>query len=104
MSGRMKSKKENPFIIINNKKYLKTNDVGKMDDDNNLFILGRVDNIISLKNGIKVQKESIENRIKNLDTVNEVKVKLKNDELIAEVVVEEKYRNEVERDIRKILS
>lgn len=96
------SKKENPFIIINNKKYLKTNDVGKMDDDNNLFILGRVDNIISLKNGIKVQKESIENRIKNLDTVNEVKVKLKNDELIAEVVVEEKYRNEVERDIRKM--
>ena len=27
---------------------------------------------------------------------------IKNDELIAEVVVEEKYRNEVERDIRKM--
>ncbi len=95
------SEKENPFITINNKKYLKTKDVGKMDD-NNLFILGRVDNIISLKNGIKVQKESIENKIKNLDTVKEVKVELKNDELIAEVVVEEKYRNEVERNIRRM--
>ena len=27
------SKKENPFIIINNKKYLKTNDVGKRREE-----------------------------------------------------------------------
>lgn len=95
-------KKENPFIILDNKKYFKTNDIGEIDSDNNLLILGRVDNILSLKNGIKVQKEFIEGKIKNLKKVKEVKVELKNNELIAEVVVEEKYKNEVERNIKKM--
>ena len=48
--------------IVKNEWY-HTNDIGKFDVQGNLFILGRLDNVIVMNNGYKIIFEDVENKI-----------------------------------------
>lgn len=48
--------------IVNNEWY-HTKDIGKFDTQGNLFILGRLDNVIVMNNGYKIVIEDVENKI-----------------------------------------
>lgn len=91
---------EQPFVTIDNKKYLKTNDIGKLGIDGNLYIIGRMDNIISLKSGNKISKETIEKRIREIDEIIDCKVFLDKDNICAEVVTDSSDKEMEERILK----
>lgn len=91
---------EQPFVTIDNKKYLKTNDIGKIGIDGNLYIIGRMDNIISLKSGNKISKETIEKRIREIDEIIDCKVFLDKDNICAEVVTDSSDKEMEERILK----
>ena len=66
--------------------WLRTGDVGEVTDDGQLFITGRVKNIIILSNGENVSPEAIEKKLDALPTVEESMVYSKNDMLFASIV------------------
>lgn len=66
--------------------WLKTGDIGEMTDDGQLFITGRVKNIIILSNGENVSPEAIEKKLDSYPIIEESIVYSKNDMLYAAVV------------------
>ena len=56
---------------IVNSDWYHTNDIGRFDAQGNLFILGRLDNVVVMKNGYKIIFEEVENKI--LSCCSEVK-------------------------------
>ena len=60
----------NPFIEIDGERYLKTGDLGKMDEDGFIYFISRFKRIIK-KKGMNVYPLSIEKTISNLDEVEE---------------------------------
>lgn len=87
--------------------YFHTGDIGYIDSEGYLFILGRKKNIITLNNGKKVMPEELEQQIKKCKFVKEVEVILKREEkneyLVAIIEVEEKGE-EVQEFIRQHIS
>jgi long-chain acyl-CoA synthetase len=69
--------------------YFLTGDLGYVDDDNNLYIKGRLKNLIVLSNGENVSAEELENRIMHLDPVKEVLVYQEDQKITAEVYPQE---------------
>ena len=65
--------------------WLKTGDIGRLTEDRQLFITGRLKNLIILSNGENVSPEGIENRYKTSPLVEEVLVYAENDVITAEV-------------------
>ena len=65
--------------------WLKTGDIGFVTEDRQLFITGRVKNLIILSNGENVSPEGIEKKYKENLLVNEVLVYAEKDMIIAEV-------------------
>jgi len=51
---------ENPFIEHDNKKWFKTQDIGVIDDEGNLFITGRKSNLIILDDGNNISPDELE--------------------------------------------
>lgn len=95
------NQKESPFVNINNQLFLKTNDVGTLDENNNLILLGRADNSISLKNGEKCTKECIEEKINNISGIKESIIYVKSGKIIANVVVYDS-NNDIEKKIKEM--
>ena len=65
--------------------WLKTGDIGRLTEDRQLYITGRLKNLIILSNGENVSPEEIENRYKADPLVSEVLVYAENDAIAAEV-------------------
>ncbi|MBQ9507221.1 MAG: acyl--CoA ligase [Clostridia bacterium] len=65
--------------------WLKTGDLGRLTEYGELFITGRVKNLIILSNGENVSPEGIENELRADPLVSEALVYAKNDRIIAEI-------------------
>lgn len=71
--------------------WLRTGDMGYVDGERQLFITGRVKNLIILSNGENVSPEGIENRYRVNRLVKEVLVYAERDLIVAEVYPDEEY-------------
>lgn len=69
--------------------WFKTGDLGSVDDENFLYITGRLKNLIILPNGENIIPEELESMIEKIEIVNEVIVKESNGELCAEVFLDD---------------
>ena len=65
--------------------WLKTGDLGYLTEDGQLFITGRVKNLIILSNGENVSPEGIEKRYRAYPLVSEVLVRAEKDTIVAEI-------------------
>jgi acyl-CoA synthetase (AMP-forming)/AMP-acid ligase II len=70
---------------------LKTGDIGELTEDNQLFITGRVKNLIILSNGENVSPEAIEKKFADNQLVSEVLVYDEKDRIIAEIYPDYEY-------------
>lgn len=76
--------------VFDEEGYFKTGDYGKLDDENWIYITGRIKNIIILSNGKNVYPEEIENKLSMIPGVEEVIVYsgenvIKRDTIVAEI-------------------
>lgn len=71
--------------------WLKTGDIGELTPDNQLFITGRVKNLIILSNGENVSPEAIEKKFADNELVSEVLVYAENDMIVAEIYPDYEY-------------
>lgn len=65
--------------------WLKTGDIGYVTEDRQLFITGRVKNLIILSGGENVSPEAIEKKFGGIELVDEVLVYGENDRIVAEI-------------------
>lgn len=71
--------------------WLKTGDLGYIDEDNFVYITGRKKNLIILANGENVSPEEIENQICKADLVKEIIVREKDKVIQAEIFPDYEY-------------
>lgn len=71
--------------------WLKTGDLGYIDEDNFVYITGRKKNLIILANGENVSPEEIENQIGKADLVKEIIVREKDKVIQAEIFPDYEY-------------
>ena len=71
--------------------WLKTGDLGYIDEDNFVYITGRKKNLIILANGENVSPEEIENQICKEDLVKEIIVREKDKVIQAEIFPDYEY-------------
>lgn len=71
--------------------WLKTGDIGYLTDDNQLFVTGRVKNLIILSNGENVSPEAIEKKFSDVELINEVLVYAENNQIVAEFYPDYEY-------------
>lgn len=71
--------------------WLKTGDLGYIDEDNYVYITGRKKNLIILANGENVSPEEIENQIVKNDLVKEIIVREKDKVIQAEIFPDYEY-------------
>lgn len=93
--------------------WLKTGDLGYVTDDGQLFITGRVKNLIILSGGENVSPEAIESKFKDYPLADETMVYAENDRIVAEIYPDYSYaeqngiediRGEIERITDKMNS
>ena len=70
MVGYYHQEEASPFIEIDGERYLKTGDLGKMDEDGFLYFISRFKRIIK-KKGVNIYPLSIEKTVSDLDEVEE---------------------------------
>lgn len=87
--------------------WFNTGDVGAIDEMNNLYILGRSDELI-IKAGMNIYPQQVEKEILKLEDVKSVLVygQFTNEieHIVAEVVLQEEYRFETSYDVMKKIS
>ncbi len=71
--------------------WLRTGDLGYVDDKNRIFITGRKKNLIILSNGENVSPEEIENKFAGVDFISEVLVYSENGIITAEIFPNAEY-------------
>lgn len=71
--------------------WLKTGDLGYIDEDNYVYITGRKKNLIILANGENVSPEEIENEISKADLVKEIVVREAEGKIQAEIFPDFEY-------------
>lgn len=101
MKGYYKDKKLTKETIVNG--YFKTGDLGYIKD-NNIYITGRLKNLIILENGKNFSPEEIENKLLKLSYVKECIVtsrkQSKNSIIVAKLYVED--TKNIDKDIKRI--
>lgn len=88
--------------------WLKTGDLGYVDEDGFLFLTGRKKNLIITPNGENVSPEELENKIGSARLVQEILVREKDGVIEAEVFPDMEYASkkkikDVEAEVRKIV-
>lgn len=91
MRGYFKNPSLTQKVLRNGELY--TGDLGHIDENGNLYVMGRKDNMI-IKNGRNVFPEEIERVISLFDSVSEVLVTELNEAIIAYIVSEQETINE----------
>lgn len=76
---------EETAAAITDDGWLRTGDMGRIDENRVLYITGRLKNLIILSNGENVSPEGIENKIACNRLVKEILVYAKNDVIVAEI-------------------
>ncbi len=89
--------------------WLKTGDLGYLDDDGFLFLTGRKKNLIILANGENVSPEGIENRFDEDLLIMDILVYGQNEKIVAEVYPNYEYAQvqgvtDIEGEIQKIVN
>ena len=82
---------EETAAVITEDGWLKTGDMGRIDENRVLYITGRLKNLIILSNGENVSPEGIENRYKSNRLVEEVLVYAEKDVICAEIYPNSEY-------------
>ncbi len=88
--------------------WLKTGDIGYVTEDNQLFITGRVKNLIILSSGENVSPEAIERKFSSVELVEEVLVHGEGNKLVAEFYPDFEYAkangiDNIEQELEKIV-
>lgn len=89
MQGYYKMPKETEETLVDG--WLRTGDLGYVDEDNFIYITGRKKNLIILKNGENVSPEELENEIVRSPLVKEVIVREKENSIEAEIFPDLEY-------------
>ncbi len=89
MMGYYKMPEETAETLVDG--WLKTGDLGYIDEDNFIYITGRKKNLIILANGENVSPEEIENEIGKEDLVKEIIVREKDTVIQAEIFPDYEY-------------
>ena len=71
--------------------WLRTGDIGYVTEDRQLFITGRLKNLIILSGGENVSPEAIEKKFAPINEVEEVQIYAENDRIVAEVFPNKEY-------------
>lgn len=77
--------------VITEDGWLRTGDIGRIEENGLLYITGRLKNLIILSNGENVSPEGIENKYMANKLVSEVLVYAEKDVIVAEVYPNEEY-------------
>lgn len=89
MMGYYKMPEETAETLVDG--WLRTGDLGYVDEDNFVYITGRKKNLIILANGENVSPEEIENQIAKADLVKEIIVREKDKVIQAEIFPDYEY-------------
>ncbi|MBQ9141625.1 MAG: AMP-binding protein [Lachnospiraceae bacterium] len=89
MMGYYKMPEETAEALVDG--WLRTGDLGYVDEDNFVYITGRKKNLIILANGENVSPEEIENQIAKADLVKEIIVREKDKVIQAEIYPDYEY-------------
>ena len=89
MMGYYKMPEETAETLVDG--WLRTGDLGYIDEDNFVYITGRKKNLIILANGENVSPEEIENEICKNDLVKEIIVREKEKVIQAEIFPDYEY-------------
>lgn len=98
MPGYMNNDKLNKKVFING--YFKTGDIGRIDENNNIFIVGRKKRVIVGPGGKNIYPDELEELIKETGNLDNVKVFEENDDICA-LIVSELSEKEVQAIIAK---
>lgn len=82
--------------------FIQTGDIGRLDGDGRLFIVGRVKNVIVLPNGEKISPEMIEEKLLKIPGILECMVYEKNGRLAAEIYGDDSKKDSIGNSIRGI--
>lgn len=89
MLGYYKMPKETAEALVDG--WLRTGDLGYVDEDGYVFLTGRIKNLIILNNGENVSPEELENELVKSPLVKEVIVRGKDSVIEAEIYPDEEY-------------
>lgn len=95
--------------VITEDGWLRTGDLGYLDDDNFLYLTGRKKNLIVLSNGENVSPEGIENHFDGETLISDILVYGNGDVIAAEIYPNYKYAEaegieDIEEEIQKIVN
>lgn len=82
--------------------WIRTGDIGRIDEGNRLFITGRAKNVIILPNGEKISPELIEEKLLEISGIFECMVFEKDGRLAVEIYAKESGREAIGAGIRRI--
>lgn len=96
------SQNNNNVLVLDGKEYYKTGDIARFIDENNIVVLGRIDNQIKI-NGVRIELEDIENTIEGETGIKIVALFFQDSQRIVIICEEHNYYEELLSDINRII-